>query len=464
MSSNQPASDAWQPPPLPQAPVASLGGHPKAWALVSSDPCSSADAAEPPPPIGPPSMHLSADGRRLPANIGQHGTDGGSPLRAPNPVALLFAEIAGYGENVAQPGAATPSPTRRYDEERVQWEDEALGKELRKAAADGLVGRCQELLARGASVNAAEKNGSRVPLHLAAQAGHLEIAAKLIEWQANVNAEGRDGATPFDDAYYWYMKGRGDKNYVHVAAGCEAILVLLAQRGGRGSAQGSGDPLKAHGYEVREKQFQRLAKRAGVLQVGQQVQFPWLLPQLLALENGPSHLALPGYATTPPAPPTSLPAPIPAPQPRTGGSSASSSAVPSPGQAALTGPSSLACGAPGQKHLPGAWRLPDGPVPVGRHTALFQYDGELLAGYLAFERGAILEIEERGATAATGDSVCRYGYYVYGTCGSEAGWFPVQAVLPCGGCCLDTFESCAEDDTAEMPAGFTMQIDDANLE
>jgi len=31
-------------------------------------------------------------------------------------------------------------------------------------------------------------------------------------------------------------------------------------------------------------------------------------------------------------------------------------------------------------------------------------------------------------------------------------------------CCLDTFESCAEDDTAEMPAGFTMQIDDANLE
>jgi len=58
------------------------------------------------------------------------------------------------------------------------------------------------------------------------------------------------------------------------------------------------------------------------------------------------------------------------------------------------------------------------------------YDGESLAGYLAFERGAILEIEERGATAAPGDGVCRHGYYVYGTCGSERGWFPVQAVLP----------------------------------
>jgi uncharacterized protein len=73
------------------------------------------------------------------------------------------------------------------------------------------------LLARGANVNAHD-NGGGTPLHMAAQQGHHQVAELLLAEGAMVNAEDNEGETPLDYAkraakhdMLGFLKSRGAK-------------------------------------------------------------------------------------------------------------------------------------------------------------------------------------------------------------------------------------------------------------
>ena len=71
------------------------------------------------------------------------------------------------------------------------------GTPLHYAAWEGHKEIAELLIAKGADVNAKDKN-SATPLHLAAEYDHKEIAELLIANGADVNAKRSDGSTPLD--------------------------------------------------------------------------------------------------------------------------------------------------------------------------------------------------------------------------------------------------------------------------
>lgn len=87
-----------------------------------------------------------------------------------------------------------------------------LSPQLLSAAAAGKNTEVEALLAKGAPVDAHEKNG-RTPLMLAAQHGHLDTVRLLLAKGANPAARDKSGMTPYGLALL-EPAGRGDRTAV----------------------------------------------------------------------------------------------------------------------------------------------------------------------------------------------------------------------------------------------------------
>ncbi len=59
------------------------------------------------------------------------------------------------------------------------------------------------LLAKGANVNATEREMTNTPLHLAACEGYAQIAELLLSKGADINAQNTNGSTPLWEAVIW---------------------------------------------------------------------------------------------------------------------------------------------------------------------------------------------------------------------------------------------------------------------
>jgi len=77
--------------------------------------------------------------------------------------------------------------------------DQGFGDRLCKAAARGDVALIEDLVGRGASVNACDYDG-RSPLHLAAAEGHAAVVQYLIANDVDINKKDRWGGTALKDA------------------------------------------------------------------------------------------------------------------------------------------------------------------------------------------------------------------------------------------------------------------------
>jgi len=72
---------------------------------------------------------------------------------------------------------------------------------LHQAAADGNVNAVKTLLLAGAKVDSRDDHPfDATPLHFAAQYGHNEVCKILLEYKANVNAQGEQNRTPLHEA------------------------------------------------------------------------------------------------------------------------------------------------------------------------------------------------------------------------------------------------------------------------
>ncbi|RCG29797.1 ankyrin repeat domain-containing protein [Sphaerisporangium album] len=98
--------------------------------------------------------------------------------------------------------------------------------ELHYAALKGDAGRVSELIAAGLDPNLVDGDGF-VPLHMAAQEGHVDAARALLDNDAEVDAENRHGNTPLSVAVF-NSRGRGD------------LMALLRERG--------ADPCRENNY------------------------------------------------------------------------------------------------------------------------------------------------------------------------------------------------------------------------
>jgi uncharacterized membrane protein len=90
-----------------------------------------------------------------------------------------------------------------------------LDEEFLRAVEKGDIARVRELLEKGADAGAVDNRGW-TPLHYAAFAGYVNIAALLIGWRANVNARDKDGITPL---------------HVAAARGHSGVVELLVKSG-----------------------------------------------------------------------------------------------------------------------------------------------------------------------------------------------------------------------------------------
>ncbi|MFL6872617.1 MAG: ankyrin repeat domain-containing protein, partial [Candidatus Azotimanducaceae bacterium] len=123
------------------------------------------------------------------ANVNCEDRWGGRPLhdaqrRANNAELVSFLISAG----------ALP-PEKKHNDSS----DQGYGDRLCKAAARGDMALIEDLLQRGASVNASDYDG-RSPLHLAAAEGHGDVVRFLIANDVDINKKDRWGGTALKDA------------------------------------------------------------------------------------------------------------------------------------------------------------------------------------------------------------------------------------------------------------------------
>lgn len=405
--------EAWCPPSLP--PSAPLGS---AWDAVrvqqnpipmrsSPAAASSTSAAKPRPPPGPPPAGLTDRGLPVPPEA-----------VTPPPAVSSWAQMAGYldsdraspsagrGELCSrreQPVASHPAVGRLSASHETDAESKAqqyLDKELRKAVDNRQLEHVKELLLQGASMHKPDRGG-KVPLHLAAGAGEIEIAELLIGWNADVNKQDNEGREAAFEAYYWCVKGRSDEKYAALAEPCEAVLKLLLDHGGR--------------IEDKAGQLKRLIEKTQVVPGFRPVENG---PELQALENGTPGASAAAW----PSPPSQPRGPRPPPCPQT--PPTSTTYVPPCPQ---TPPPVKSTQAQGHVLAPG-WL---------RYCSKFAYDGkeinengEVVSGYVAFPRDSVIDVPQ-DLPPSPGDSYNRYTSYVYGACGNLQGWLPIEALLPC---------------------------------
>lgn len=111
-----------------------------------------------------------------------------------------------------------------------------LGKTpLHLAAENGHKQIVELLIAKGANVNATEREMTNTPLHLAALIGHTQIAELLLSNGAGVNARNKNGSSPLREAIIW---GRMEMVKFLIAKGAdvntkdsdgEPVLVLASK-------------------------------------------------------------------------------------------------------------------------------------------------------------------------------------------------------------------------------------------
>ena len=106
---------------------------------------------------------------------------------------------------------------------------------LHLAAENDHVQVVEFLLAKGANVNATEREMANTPLHVAAYKGHTQIAELLLSKGADINAQNKNGSTPLYEAVLW---GRMRMVEVLIAKGAdvntkdsdgEPVLVLASR-------------------------------------------------------------------------------------------------------------------------------------------------------------------------------------------------------------------------------------------
>lgn len=97
------------------------------------------------------------------------------------------------------------------------WADDSLNKELNRAIARENKARVEELIAKGADVNAMASKGY-TPLQAAVVSGNKDMTELLVAKGADVNAKDSNGRTPLQ---------------VAVSMGRKAVAELLIAKGAR---------------------------------------------------------------------------------------------------------------------------------------------------------------------------------------------------------------------------------------
>ena len=126
---------------------------------------------------------------------------------------LLLAIQRQDGRKIAELLATHPvlATRKRFGSYPLHW-----------AAMRGVPGVCQLLVAKGANVNARDKNG-RTALHDAVRAEQVEVAEALIALGADVNATDNNSFTPL---------------HLTAAKGFKTLAQLLLERGADVNAKG----------------------------------------------------------------------------------------------------------------------------------------------------------------------------------------------------------------------------------
>lgn len=106
-----------------------------------------------------------------------------------------------------------------------------LDEKLITAAEKGALGQVEELLKKGARVNAADKKGW-TPLHVAAVLGHEAVVRLLLDKGAQVNAASQAGETPL---------------HLGAVEGNEAVVRLLLEKGAQVNAAAKEGSTPLHG-------------------------------------------------------------------------------------------------------------------------------------------------------------------------------------------------------------------------
>ncbi|WP_341810741.1 ankyrin repeat domain-containing protein [Wolbachia endosymbiont (group A) of Campoletis raptor] len=120
----------------------------------------------------------------------------------------------------------TFDPSRKRDvlSRYQEIETEHSKNSLHLAAKLGNLEAVQDLLGKGANVNAQNDTG-KTPLHWAAREGHKQVVQALLDKGANVNATDQDGKTPL----HWAAV-KGHEEVVEALLGKHGIDVNLADK------------------------------------------------------------------------------------------------------------------------------------------------------------------------------------------------------------------------------------------